>query len=193
MKTRKFVLAACIIGLAGQTSARAGVLEFTLTGPDAGTGIEWLSPSSVQTLENPWTSGQGDWIFSSAVTNNIPTVANLLTDKQWWDTGPYAGTAIGMMVGENGSGGYPGSYVVFADTGAPIFTYTGGLSQYNRPFNATFSVGTWTLQSPNGSNTLVIRDVAAPEASTWMMLLTGFVVAGTFGYRTSRKAASIAA
>jgi hypothetical protein len=65
----------------------------------------------------------------------------------YWSS-PNAGTALGIMIGANGSYGSPGTYYEFADTGTAIFTYTGGLSpNYGRPYNATFSVGTLALDT----------------------------------------------
>ena len=163
------------------SAASAETLDFKLTGAGAGTGVEWTSNSSINTLENSWTAGQGDWIFTSLLTTNSQSVANLLT-QDWW----YTGTALGVLIGKAGSYGVGGDYVEFASTGTPIFTYTGGLSGSNRPYNATFSVGSWTLKTFDtytnqfGSGTLTVSAVPGPTAgaSIW-----GLLVLAAYGLR----------
>jgi hypothetical protein len=162
------------------------LLDFTITGNNVGGGISWQSESTISTLENKYTAGQGDWMFSTLITTSSQEMANLLTEKQSFDKGPYAGTGFGILVGKNGSHGTGGSYIVFEDTGKPIFTYTGGVSANDgRPFDATFKIGTYTLETSTGMDTLVVSS-AVPEPSTLVLMVLGFGGLGAVSYRRAK-------
>ena len=171
----KAVVLATIAGIGVTTGARASLLDFQVTGAGVGSGLEWQSAASIQTFENHWTAGQGDWLFTS-LTKNMPGVANLLTSG-------VAGTGFGILLGTN--------YLVFDDTGTAIFTYAGELSQFDRPYNATFSPGTWTLASQDGADRLVVTTV--PEPSGWTLTLTMLAIVGVARVLTSRNLVAIAA
>ena len=196
---RNFFLASAALGAsslfgAGST-ASAGLLDFKLTGAGAGNGVVWQSESTIDTLENQWTAGQGDWIWANTLTTNSQGLANLLVDKPWWDSSSYAGTSLGIKIGAGGSNGNPGTCYQYVDAGAPIFSYTGSLSSnYNRPYNATFTTGTWTLDTyVDGHIQQATLTVAAPETSTWAMMGVGFVGLGLAGALASRKRAAFVA
>ena len=84
----------------------------------------------------------------------------------------------------------PGDYIftgVNPIFSTPTFTYDSGTNTTTvESFTTAFVTG-----EPSLSFTLVGSVV--PEASTWAMMLTGFAGLGFAGYRTSRKAASVAA
>ncbi len=167
------------------SASQAMLLELKLTGENVGTGISWQSNSTISTLENKYTAGQGDWLFTEMATTNSQEMANLLTESQSFTSKPYAGTGFGIIVGANNSFGKGGAYIVFEDTGTPIFKYTGGLSPNDaRPYNATFSTGTYTLQTSTGTDRFVVSS-AIPEPSTWAMLLSGFAALGLLGARSA--------
>jgi hypothetical protein len=185
---KRFLLATVTAFLAVSGAAQSAILlDFTITGKNVGSGISWQSESTISTLENRYTAGQGDWMFSKTFTTDSQRQANLLTEKQPFDKGPYAGTGLGILVGANGSFGVGGSYIVFEDTGKSIFTYTGGLSSEGRPYDATFKPGTYTLDTSTGTDTLRISS-AVPEPSTWAMMLAGFGALGFVGYRRNQAA-----
>ncbi|WP_294535270.1 hypothetical protein [uncultured Rhodoblastus sp.] len=183
---RKFAFFTGVAALTMISAAQSAVLDFTITGKDVGSGISWQSNSTISTLENVFTAGQGDWIFSKLTTTNSQNLANLLTTKEWWNKGPYAGTGLGILVGKTGSYGSGGGYIVFEDTGTPIFTYTGGLSaNHGRPYDATFNPGTYMLATSTGMDRLVIGS-PVPESSTWTLMLLGFGGLGVASYRRDK-------
>jgi hypothetical protein len=185
---RKFAVFTAIAALAMISAAQSAVLDFTITGKNVGDGISWQSQSTISALENRYTAGQGDWIFPELFTTNSQSLANLLTEKQWGDKGSYGGTGLGILVGATGSFGSGGSYIVFEDTGRPIYSYTGGLSPEGRPYNATFTTGTWTLQTSTGTDTLVVAGSSVPEPSSWGLMLLGVVGLGFVRHRRAKSA-----
>ena len=88
-----------------------------------------------------------------------------------YDTGGGGGGAPG---GGGGYGGYKGGYSYVIDTAGNAFGITGG--------NGTTME---TLPAANGY--VSINFVAAPEASTWAMTLTGFAGLGWLARLRRRK------
>lgn len=159
----------------GSASASARLtFEMEVTQPSLFTG----DPFEVPVTVTGKTSGNGDTSFEVSVVDS--------TGKLIYDTGRFtAGDAIDeslfLTVGQ----------VYTVTTQANVFVAGDG--------NANLSIDPLVEIDPNFASA---KDYAlyfspglfpaAPEASTWVMMVLGFSGLGFVGYRTSRKAASIA-
>jgi PEP-CTERM motif-containing protein len=215
----KYIIAifAAVAGLSVASPVKADIINVTVAGPGVGTGTGANFNSQPLGAVAPSFS-IGDWTFTAGSGALIDVLSDGTGAQPLGTTGRYLSiTGAGGLGTENVTFSARSSVsffwgsidayntIKFSDgttfTGSDIASlFTGGqadgcqtLTACNRYFTFTDMTGAnltgFTLSS--SSNSFEITNISAvPEASTWAMMLLGFLGLGFLGYRKSSRSSN---
>jgi hypothetical protein len=164
------------------SAATVETFNWTFTAPAPGgfNGAPLSGDGTITATE----STNGAWTIDSA-TGTFQDVYNSLTATVTGIASPVS-SVINIT---NDNLIYPGQATYVDASGLTFATNSGDVTVsylnggYEQASHFGLGAGVFTLTAPAA---------AAPEASTWAMMISGFAVLGFFGYRQSRKGAATA-
>jgi hypothetical protein len=168
------------------TQGFADVSTPTVDTGDINTATQFTIGDLVSTSANTGVFSGLPTQFFGAVSFNVIDATSLTFGNATFGT--FQSTAIDEEF--NTSGGV--RFYVLGDWTSGAY---GGVTpgSYDSSFTISFTQTPAHLGSISDSATLATPPAAAPEASTWAMMIIGFAGLGFAGYRASRKSAPLAA